>query len=288
MKDYVIFADTACDMKPDVLAEWGVPYESLTFKFEDDEKIYANNDMTTEEFYNKMKEGGVAKTAAVNPEAFLVGFDKVLAEGKDILYLGFSSGLSTTFNSARIAANELKEKYPDNKIIVIDTLGASAGIGLLVRLVLDKKEAGATIEEAAEYTKELIPGLCHWFTVDDLVYLKRGGRVSAAAAFFGNMIGIKPVLHVDDEGHLVPVLKVRGRKTSLTTIADKYGELAKDKENGLVYISQAACENDAKALADILTARYGAKVSIITDVGPVIGAHSGPGTIALFFIGTSR
>ena len=288
MKDYVIFADTACDIKPEVLADWGVPYESLTFKFEDDEKIYANNDMTTEEFYNRMKEGGVAKTAAVNPEAFLVGFDKVLAEGKDILYLGFSSGLSTTYNSARIAANELKEKYPDSKIIVIDTLGASAGIGLLVRLVLDKKDAGATIEEAADYAKELIPGLCHWFTVDDLVYLKRGGRVSAAAAFFGNMIGIKPVLHVDDEGHLVPVLKVRGRKTSLTTIADKYGELAKDKKNGLVYISQAACENDAKALADILNARYGAEVKIITDVGPVIGAHAGPGTIALFFIGTSR
>ena len=288
MKDYVIFADTACDIKPEVLADWGVPYESLTFKFEDDEKIYANNDMTTEDFYNRMKEGGVAKTAAVNPEAFLVGFDKVLAEGKDILYLGFSSGLSTTYNSARIAANELKEKYPDSKIIVIDTLGASAGIGLLVRLVLDKKDAGATIEEAADYAKELIPGLCHWFTVDDLVYLKRGGRVSAAAAFFGNMIGIKPVLHVDDEGHLVPVLKVRGRKTSLTTIADKYGELAKDKKNGLVYISQAACENDAKALADILNARYGAEVKIITDVGPVIGAHAGPGTIALFFIGTSR
>ena len=288
MKDYVIFADTACDIKPEVLADWGVPYESLTFKFEDDEKIYANNDMTTEEFYNRMKEGGVAKTAAVNPEAFLVGFDKVLAEGKDILYLGFSSGLSTTYNSARIAANELKEKYPDSKIIVIDTLGASAGIGLLVRLILDKKDAGATIEEAADYAKELIPGLCHWFTVDDLVYLKRGGRVSAAAAFFGNMIGIKPVLHVDDEGHLVPVLKVRGRRTSLTTIADKYGELAKDKKNGLVYISQAACENDAKALADILNARYGAEVKIITDVGPVIGAHAGPGTIALFFIGTSR
>ena len=288
MKDFVIFADTACDMKPDVLAEWGVPYESLTFKFEDDEKIYANNDMTTEEFYNKMKEGGVAKTAAVNPEAFINAFDKALADGKDVLYLGFSSGLSTTYNSGRIAANELKEKYPDSKIIVIDTLGASAGIGLLIRLALDKKEEGATIEEVAEYVKELIPGLCHWFTVDDLVYLKRGGRVSAAAAFFGNMIGIKPVLHVDDEGHLVPVLKVRGRKTSLTTIADKYGELAKDKENGLVYISQAACENDAKALADILNTRYGANVKIITDVGPVIGAHAGPGTIALFFIGTSR
>ena len=288
MNNYVIFADTACDIRPELLAEWGVPFESLTFKFDDSDKVYANNDMTTADFYAKMKAGGVAKTAATNPEAFSTAFDKILAEGNDLLYLGFSSGLSTTFNSARIAANELKDKYPERKIIVIDTLGASAGIGLLIRLVLDKKEAGATIEEAAEYTKELIPGLCHWFTVDDLVYLKRGGRVSAAAAFFGNMIGIKPVLHVDDEGHLVPVLKVRGRKTSIATMADKYGELAKDKENGLVYISHGACENDANALADLLNSRYGAKVSVITDVGPVIGAHSGPGTLALFFIGTSR
>ena len=288
MNEYVIFADTACDIKPELLAEWGVPYESLTFKFDDSDTVYKNNDMTVAEFYDKMKAGGIAKTAAANPEVFEVAFEKVLAEGKDILYLGFSSGLSTTFNSARIAANELQEKYPDRKIIVIDTLAASAGIGLLIRLVLDKKEAGATIEEAAEYTKELLPGLCHWFTVDDLVYLKRGGRVSPAAAFFGNMIGIKPVLHVDDEGHLVPVAKVRGRKTSINAMADKYGELAKDKENGLVYISHGACENDANALAAILKERYGANVSVITDVGPVIGAHSGPGTLALFFIGNQR
>ena len=288
MNEYVIFADTACDISPELLAEWGVPYESLTFKFDDSDKIYKNNDMSAAEFYDKMKAGGIAKTAAANPEVFAAAFGKVLEEGKDLLYLGFSSGLSTTFNSARIAANELSEKYPERKIIVIDTLAASAGIGLLIRLVLDKKEAGATIEEAAEYAKELLPGLCHWFTVDDLVYLKRGGRISAAAAFFGNMIGIKPVLHVDDEGHLVPVTKVRGRKTSISTIADMYGELAKDKEGGLVYISHGACENDANALATILNERYGAKVSIITDVGTVIGAHSGPGTLALFFIGTHR
>ena len=288
MNEYVIFADTACDISPELLAEWGVPYESLTFKFDDSDKIYKNNDMSAAEFYDKMKAGGIAKTAAVNPEVFAAAFEKVLEEGKDLLYLGFSSGLSTTFNSARIAANELSEKYPERKIIVIDTLAASAGIGLLIRLVLDKKEAGATIEEAAEYAKELLPGLCHWFTVDDLVYLKRGGRISAAAAFFGNMIGIKPVLHVDDEGHLVPVTKVRGRKTSISTIADMYGELAKDKKGGLVYISHGACENDANALATMLNERYGAKVSIITDVGTVIGAHSGPGTLALFFIGTHR
>lgn len=288
MNEYIIFADTACDIKPELLCEWGVPFESLTFKFDDSDKVYANNDMSAAEFYEKMRAGGIAKTAAANPEAFATGFEKVLAEGNDILYLGFSSGLSTTFNSARIAATELREKYPERKIIVIDTLAASAGIGLLIRLVLDKKEAGATIEEAEEYTRNLLMGLCHWFTVDDLVYLKRGGRVSPAAAFFGNMIGIKPVLHVDDEGHLVPVLKVRGRKTSIATMADKYGELAKDKEGGLVYISHASCEGDANALASILNERYGAKVSVITDVGPVIGAHSGPGTLALFFIGNQR
>lgn len=288
MNEYIIFADTACDIKPELLCEWGVPFESLTFKFDDSDKVYANNDMSTAEFYEKMKAGGIAKTAAANPEVFAQGFEKVLAQGCDILYLGFSSGLSTTFNSARIAANELREKYPERKIIVIDTLAASAGIGLLIRLVLDKKEAGATIEEAEEYARSLLMGLCHWFTVDDLVYLKRGGRVSPAAAFFGNMIGIKPVLHVDNEGHLVPVLKVRGRKTSIATMADKYGELAKDKEGGLVYISHASCEGDANALASILNERYGAKVSVITDVGPVIGAHSGPGTLALFFIGNQR
>lgn len=288
MSNYVIFADTACDIKPEKLAEWGVPYETLTFKFEDSDKIYGNNDMTTADFYAKMKAGGIAKTAAANPESFIKVFSKVLEEGNDLLYLGFSSGLSTTFNSARLAANELSEKYPERKIIVFDTLAASAGFGLLIRLVLDKKEAGATIEEAAAYATELVPQISHWFTVDDLVYLKRGGRISPTAAFFGNMIGIKPVLHVDDEGHLVAVSKVRGRKTAITTLADKFGEFALDKENGIVYISHADCENDANALAAILKERYGASVSVITDIGPVIGAHSGPGTLALFFVGSKR
>jgi DegV family protein with EDD domain len=244
--------------------------------------------MPIDQFYDKMRNGGVAKTAAVNPDTFANAFRAVLEEGKDILYLGFSSGLSTTFNSGRIAALQLAEEYPDRKITVVDTLAASAGQGMLVYFAVKKKEEGATAEENAEYIKGLIPKLCHWFTVDDLVYLKRGGRVSAAAAFFGNMIGIKPVLHVDDEGHLVPVLKVRGRKTSIATLADKYGELAEDKENGVVYISHADCMNDVKQLETLLKDRYGATLDVITDVGSVIGAHSGPGTIALFFVGSNR
>lgn len=288
MNEYVIFTDSACDLSRSLLGEWGIPFESLTYKFENSDKIYINDEIPAKEFYDKMREGGVAKTAAVNPDTFKTTFEKVLAEGKDILYIGFSSGLSTTFNSGRIALNDLKEAYPDRKLIAVDTLAASAGMGLLVFLALQKKNEGATIEETAEYIESIKLNLCHWFTVDDLVYLKRGGRVSPAAAFFGNMIGIKPVLHVDNEGHLVPVSKVRGRKTSITAMADRYGELALDKENGVVYISHGDCEDDAKFLADLLATRYGAKVSIITDVGPVIGAHSGPGTLALFFLGSKR
>ncbi len=288
MKDYVIFTDSACDLKPELLAEWGVKYRCLTFRFDGDEKEYSNEDMSVAEFYEKMKGGAVAKTAAVNSETFLEEFEKILKVGKDVLYLGFSSGLSTTYNSARIAAEQLKESYPDGKVIAIDTLAASAGQGLLVYLAVEEKKKGATLEEAAEFVKSMIPRMGIWFTVDDLVYLKRGGRVSPTAAFFGNLLGIKPVLYMDNEGHLIPVLKVRGRKTSITTLADKYGELATTKESGTVFISHGACEADAKSLAAILKERYGVDVQIIADVGPVIGAHSGPGTIALFFVANAR
>ena len=174
MNEYVIFTDSACDIKPEILKEWGVGFDELTFRFDGEEKSYLNFEMSTGEFYNKMKGGAVAKTAAINPDTFAASFEKILNEGKDILCIAFSSGLSTTFNSARIAAEGLKEKYPERKIIVIDTLAASAGEGLLVYLATKKKSEGASIEENAEYVKSLILKLCHWFTVDDLVYLKRG------------------------------------------------------------------------------------------------------------------
>ena len=288
MKDFIIFADSACDIRPEILKSWGVEFRSLTFRFEGEEKEYGNHDMPIGEFYQRMREGGVAKTAAVNTEAFREGFEAIAAEGKDILYLGFSSGLSTTCNSARIAANEVCEKYPDCKIEVIDTLSASAGIGIMIRAVADKKEEGASLSECADYARSLIAGNCHWFTVDDLVYLKRGGRISAAAAFFGNTIGIKPVMHVDDEGHLVNVLKVRGRKAAIATMANKYSELALTPDTGRIYISHSDCVADAELLASMLEAKHGVKTEIITDVGPVIGAHSGPGTLALFFVGKNR
>ena len=288
MKDYVIFTDSGCDISPELLGKWGVFHKSLNFRFDGDEKEYSNEDMPVSQFYQKMREGAVAKTSAVNAETFAVAFEEILKEGKDILYIGFSSGLSTTYNSARLAAVQLSEKYPESKIIAIDTLAASAGQGLILKLALDKKSEGATIDEAAAFVEDIKFRISIWFTVDDLVYLKRGGRVSATAAFFGNMLGIKPVLHMDNEGHLVPVSKVRGRKTSIAALADKYGELATDLGGADIFISHSDCLSDAQYLADLLKARYGASVDLITDVGTVIGAHSGPGTLALFFVGKNR
>lgn len=288
MKNYVIFADSSCDLSKEMLDSRGVHYCSLTFRFDDSDTEYTNDGMDIHDFYDKMRAGGVAKTAAVNVNAFAAEFEKILKEGSDILYIGFSSGLSTTFNSARLAAEQLKGSYPDSKILVVDTLAASAGIALLIDMVIAKKNEGASIEEAAKYAEDNKMRICHWFTVEDLVYLKRGGRISSTAAFFGNMIGIKPVMHVDNDGHLVNVLKVRGRKTSIATLADKYGELCDDEGNKIVYISHGDCLADAEELGRIIKEKYGAETKLITDVGTVIGAHSGPGTIALFFVGKER
>ena len=288
MSNYVICTDSGCDLSPALLAEWGILYKSLTFRFDGSDTEYSNNEMDSVTFYDKMRAGGIAKTAAVNVDTFAELFESVLAAGDDVLFLGFSSGLSTTYNSGRLAAMQLRDRFPDRKIVTIDTLAASAGQGLLVYLALEKKKAGATIEETAEYIQSIIPNLAHWFTVDDLVYLKRGGRVSPTAAFVGNMLGIKPVLHVDDEGHLTPVSKERGRRNALKAMADHYSEAALDPENGPIFISHSDCLKDAETLASMIKERHGADVQIITYVGPVIGAHSGPGTLALFFLGSHR
>ena len=288
MNKYIVFTDSACDIKLDLLKEWGVDCFDLTFRFNGEDQEYSNRDMDTKTFYDKMRKGGVAKTAAVNPECASAAFDAKLAEGYDILYLGFSTGLSTTYNAARIAAETLSKKYPERKILTVDTLCASAGQGLLLYLTLQKKNAGATIEEAAAFAESNRLSICHWFTVDDLVYLKRGGRVSPTVAFVGNMLGIKPVMHVDDEGHLVNVSKARGRKNAIAELAQKYAELAKTPEEGTIFISQADCVGDAELLAKLIADKCGPKVNLITDVGTVIGAHSGPGTLALFFVGKER
>lgn len=288
MKEYVIVTDIACDISQKILQQWGVQEIDLTFRFEKDNMERKGREMPIKVFYDCMREGGVAKTAAINPDVFIESFEKILSEGKDILYIGFSSGLSSTFNSSQIAANELQEKYSDRKIVVIDSLCASAGQGLCVYLAVQKRDSGASLEKLAEYLEDIKLNICHWFTVDDLVYLKRGGRVSATTAFVGTVLSIKPVMHVDNEGKLIPISKCRGRKASLSALADRYGELRDKSKSGTVFISHSDALEDAEYLRDLLKSRYDADVEIITDIGPIIGAHSGPGTMALFFVGTER
>ncbi len=285
--DFVIFTDSACDLSRETLDSWGVKYESPSFRFDHMDKEFLNDDMPSEEFYRLMREGHVAKTAAVNPETFRDCFEKELADGHDVLYLGFSSGLSTTYNSGRLAGEELQEKYPDRKVISVDTLSASAGEGLLIYLAVQKKKEGASMEETARYIEETRFHLCHWFTVEDLVYLKRGGRVSAAVALVGGMLQIKPVMHMDNEGHLINVTKVRGRKASLEALVKKYDTTVIDRTTP-VFISHGDSIQDANLVARMIKEVGGPDPMIITPVGPVIGAHSGPGTLALFFVGTER
>ena len=287
MSNYRIVTDSACDMGTH-LDEWGVESVSLTLKFDGEDTVRRNDAVEPVAFYNRMREGGVAKTSAVNPEEFILAFEPILQSGEDILYIGFSSGLSTTCNSGAIAAAKLGEKYPERKIRVIDSLSASAGFGMLVYLAVQKKNGGADLEENAKYIESLIPHLCHWFTVDDLVYLKRGGRISPAVAFVGGVLGIKPVLHMDGEGHLVSKFKVRGRRAAVKALADKLGELMTDKTQGPVFICHGDCADDAALLSSMIKEAHGLDTDITVFTGPVIGAHSGPGTLALFFIGNER
>lgn len=288
MAFYTIFTDSACDIPVNTLREWNVGCVNLTFRFDGQDIEYSDGEIASSEFYDRMRQGGIAKTSAINTENFKIAFTAELEAGHDIIYIGFSSGLSTTYNSARLAAQELSEQYPERKILTIDSLAASAGFGLLIALAAEKRDEGADIQMLADYVTSLIPRLCHWFTVDDLVYLKRGGRVSPTVAFVGNLLGIKPVLHVDDEGHLINMTKVRGRRAAIMALAQKYGELHDASATNRAFISHGDCEEDAKLLKQIVEEKYGAQVDLITPVGTVIGAHSGPGTLAFFFLATQR
>lgn len=288
MASYTIFTDSACDIPAATLQQWNVSCVTLTFRFNGQDKEYTDGEIASGDFYDRMRKGGIAKTSAVNAETFKTAFAAELEAGRDVLYLGFSSGLSTTYNSARMAAQELSEQYPERKVLTVDSLAASAGFGFLIALAVEKRDEGADIDTLVDYVNSILPHLCHWFTVDDLVYLKRGGRVSPTVAFVGNLLGIKPILHVDDEGHLINMSKVRGRRAAIMALAQKYEELHDSAASNRVFISHGDCESDAKLLKQIVEEKYGARVDLITPVGTVIGAHSGPGTLAIFFLATKR
>ncbi|MGM9524015.1 MAG: DegV family protein [Faecousia sp.] len=287
---YVVMTDSSADLTAELVEELGLDVIPLSVNV--GEKSFMNypdeREIGSHDFYEMLRGGANAKTSAVNVDTFLNAMSVHLRAGKDVLYLGFSSGLSSTYSASEIAAQELRETYPDRKILTVDTLCASLGQGLLVYLTMQKVLAGATIEEAAAFAEENRLHLCHWFTVDDLFFLKRGGRVSAATALVGSALGIKPVLHVDNEGHLINVSKARGRKNSILALVDRMEQSAIDPAKQTIFISHGDCRDDAEFLADELRKRFGISDITINYVGPVIGAHSGPGTLALFFLGTAR
>ena len=289
-KEYVIMTDSSCDLPQELADQLGL--EVLPLEVMADGKNYRNwldgREIGFKEFYKLAREGKELKTSAVNTAAFEEKMEKLLKEGKDILYIGFSSGLSTTYNSGEAAARELREKYPDRKIYTVDTLAASLGQGMIIYYAAKKKEAGATIEEVRDFVENEKLHMCHWFTVDDLNYLKRGGRISAATAAVGTMLSIKPVMHMDNEGHLVAVGKARGRKAALCQLLDTRGELGEGLEGQTTFICHSDCMDDAQYVASQMKERFGVAQVNINWIGPVIGAHTGPGTIGIFFWGRER
>lgn len=291
MSNYVLLTDSTSDISQKLADEIGVA-EVLPLQFEMDGLTYRNfadeREMSSEEFYDAMRGGKMPKTSQIGVNDFCEYFTKFLDKGQDILYLAFSSGLSGTYSSSLVAIEELKEKYPQRKIISVDTLAASMGEGLLVYYAAKKKKEGLGLEELAQWVEDNKLHLCHWFTVDDLHHLKRGGRISAATAIVGSALNIKPVLHVDDEGHLMNVSKARGRKASLNAMIEKMAETYTVGWDTIM-ISQGSCRSDADYIASEVKKRCkGIKRVIIGNIGPVIGAHTGPGVIALFFMGEHR
>ena len=280
--------DSACDLPRQMLQEANIITVPLVVNFRGEARNDSVADEQVKELYDAMRGGEVATTSAVNPDGWTKVIEPALASGKDALVLAFSSGLSTTYQSAVIAANELAESFPDRKIIVVDTCAAALGQGLLVWYTCKKRDEGLTLEELAAWVEDAKNHTAHWFTVDDLVYLKRGGRVSAATAVLGTVLNIKPVLHVDNAGHLISMVKARGRKAAINTLASKLGELGGEWDNSTVFICHADCIGDAQKLAAMVKEQYGVKEAFIGNLGAVIGSHAGPGTLALFFMGSEK
>lgn len=291
MAEYIISTDTSCDFPLEYVKQHQLPLVTLFYSIDGvtGENGCPSSDVL-KNFYDKMRAGSMTKTQQASIEDTEKVFREILKEGKDILHIAFSSGLSGTANAARLAAENMMEEFPERKIIVIDSLCASLGQGLLVDYALKLQQQGKTMEETAKWLEDHIQNICHLFTVEDLKYLQRGGRISKTTALVGTMIGIKPVLHVDPEGKLVSISKVRGRKQSIQALVNKMEEnIGKYRdEKQPIFISHGDCIEDTNYLAELVKERFGYDEFLINDVGPTIGAHSGPGTLALFFMGETR
>jgi DegV family protein with EDD domain len=290
MQNYKVYSDSTTDLSPELIAQLGIQIIPLEFTI--DGQTYLNQPdqsaLGTQTFYSMLRQGKMATTSLINTDRYISIFEPELAAGNDLLYIAFSSGLTGSVACALSAADELNQKYPDRKLLVCDSLAASMGEGLLVYHAVQQKNNGLDIEALARWVEENRNNLCHWFTVDDLNHLHRGGRVSAAAAVLGGMLNIKPMLHVDDEGHLVAVSKVRGRRAALESLVAEMEKTVVDPKDQVVFISHGDSLEDCRWVEKEVKKRFGVKETHINYIGPVIGAHSGPGTIALFFMGTHK
>ena len=283
---FKIITDSCCDLTAEMVAQCELSVAQLSVEM--DGRVYSNEEMTPVELYTHLRNGKLPKTAAVNPEGWAELIRPALQAGQEVLVLAFSSGLSATYQSAVIAAGELREEFPDRKLIVIDTLCASIGQGLLVYTAAKLREQGKTIDEVAAWVEDHKKNVCHWVTVEDLMHLKRGGRVSAATAVVGTMLSIKPIIRVDDEGKLENLAKARGRKASLNYLLDRMAESFDPELSDTVFIGHGDCLADAQTLESAIRSRFGVKNVYINYVGAVIGAHTGPGVAVIGFFGKNR
>lgn len=285
--NFCITTDSGADLPLSYCQAHDITVLPLAFTIEG-QTYHGSGAMDDKVFYDRLRAGALPTTSAANPEDTAALFRTFAEQGKDLLHVAFSSGLSSTSDAAQIAAQMVMEEYPQRKIVVVDSLCASMGQGFLVHQAVKLRDAGETLEDTARKVTDMRLNVVHNFTVDDLGHLHRGGRVSKATAVVGSLMGIKPILHVDDEGHLTSVGKVRGRKASIQALADRMEEQMKGFDNPEVFISHGDCPEDAQALADMVRTRFGIDTIMIGYIGPVIGTHSGPGTLALFFFGSPR
>ena len=289
MHDYIIITDSASDMPADLVQEFGITPVPLQFTIAEREYYDdpLNRELSFEDFYALMRQGHQAKTAQITLPRFIEIFEPILQNGQDLIYLGFSSRISGTYNSSVMAAQELAPRYPDRTILTIDTKAASLGLTLLLDLAARQKKQGKSIHELHDWVLGQLPHCCHWFTVDDLIYLKRGGRVSSFEAVIGKTLNIKPIIHVDDEGALIPTGKTRGRRQSLEALARKTAELCSDPDE-IIYIAHADALEEAQALEQALKDLLPVRQIRKGMMGATIGAHVGPGAMAIFFVGQHR
>jgi len=290
MKKMIFATDSCSDLSNEMVNQIDLRIVPLSVEIEG--KVYRHypdeRELSIKKFYTMLRDKKIAKTSLVNVGAFMEFFEPILKAGDDVLYIGFSSALSGTLQSSMVAAEELRAQYPSSKIVIVDSLSASMGQGLLIWYAYQMKLAGKSIDEIAQWLEDNKLNLCHLFTVDDLGTLKRGGRLSDTQAFLGALLKIKPILHVSNEGKLVPLKKARGREFSLVAMVDLIGERITNPESQTIFISHGDCIEEAKEVGKMVQDRYKVKEIVYGTVGPVIGAHSGPGTIAVFFMGSHR